>query len=472
MPRPPRPRYQVFVSSTFTDLEAVRRAVVWALMEDSYIPAGMETFPSGDDRGWKIIQRTINLSDYYILIVGGRYGCIDEDSGMSWTEREYEYAMDESVRSGRRLKVLPFFRDRGHIAATELDEGDEQDVSRKRTKLKEFKEKVLSTHSVKWWSTPEDLCSKVKSALKRQIEEDDLDEQLPPGWYRGDHLPLQSADTLDELAKLSQEARTLRARVAELETVAERSPEFEISLGLTPKKDRWNKPVFEETLTFPAQAGPTLDDVIAFIERLKAMAPTSEVHLFCEKFLESPISSYASLMARAGAPRFLLAVEVVNVGTDVAHDVHVEVRLPPYIVPLHTIRQKAVRDRLPLALDDDDTGLANEIRQLLAGRYRHKVQHQYWENEPPTDPLLLQIRGPQPSPTSGAYASEEEPSRIHFWAKRLLHKAVAVEFVEVVALPSEKRAVPEAHVFCSEWPEMKEITVMTTLETAVSDSSQ
>lgn len=42
-------RYQVFVSSTFTDLKEERKHVIQTLMEMDCIPAGMELFPAIDE---------------------------------------------------------------------------------------------------------------------------------------------------------------------------------------------------------------------------------------------------------------------------------------------------------------------------------------------------------------------------------------------------------------------------------------
>src|SRR5450759_2359465 len=84
-------RYQVFVSSTFTDLIDERRAVMQALLELNCIPAGMELFPASTDDQWTLIQRVIDDCDYYLVIVGGRYGSMDVQ-GISYTEREYDYA--------------------------------------------------------------------------------------------------------------------------------------------------------------------------------------------------------------------------------------------------------------------------------------------------------------------------------------------------------------------------------------------
>jgi hypothetical protein len=67
-------RHQVFVSSTFTDLIEERREVIQTLMQMDCIPAGMELFPAADEEQWAFIRKVIDDCDYYILIVGGRYG--------------------------------------------------------------------------------------------------------------------------------------------------------------------------------------------------------------------------------------------------------------------------------------------------------------------------------------------------------------------------------------------------------------
>ncbi|WP_313021991.1 DUF4062 domain-containing protein [Atlantibacter hermannii] len=67
-------RYQVFVSSTFKDLEQERSTVIQTLMEMDCIPAGMELFPAIDEQQWEFIKKIIDDCDYYLLIIAGRYG--------------------------------------------------------------------------------------------------------------------------------------------------------------------------------------------------------------------------------------------------------------------------------------------------------------------------------------------------------------------------------------------------------------
>ena len=77
-------RFQVFISSTYADLKEERQKVIQTVMETDCIPAGMELFPAADEEQWKFIQRVIDDCDYYILIIGGRYGSLT-DEGVSYT---------------------------------------------------------------------------------------------------------------------------------------------------------------------------------------------------------------------------------------------------------------------------------------------------------------------------------------------------------------------------------------------------
>ena len=192
-----RPKYQVFLSSTYRDLHEERQAATWAILTAGHIPAGMENFTAKDDRGWKTITRTIDQSDYYVLLLAGLYGSVDPSTGLSWTEREYDYARERS------LPVLAFVRER---SATPGDRVESDPV--KMGKLAAFLEKVRGSHLCKDWSDKDDLPGKVTEALRHQIEEDEDEDHARPGWYRGDRVP--SASALDEFARLSAETERLR----------------------------------------------------------------------------------------------------------------------------------------------------------------------------------------------------------------------------------------------------------------------
>lgn len=89
-------KLQVFVSSTYTDLIEERQAAVEAILDAGHIPAGMELFKSGKHQ-MKTIQKCIDESDVFMLIIGGRYGSIDEKYNKSYTQLEYEYALSKGM---------------------------------------------------------------------------------------------------------------------------------------------------------------------------------------------------------------------------------------------------------------------------------------------------------------------------------------------------------------------------------------
>ena len=88
-------RYQVFVSSTFEDLQEERKTVIQILLENDCIPCGMELFPASNEEQWSFIKSVIDDCDYYLLIIGGRYGSTNKD-GISYTQMEYEYARSKN----------------------------------------------------------------------------------------------------------------------------------------------------------------------------------------------------------------------------------------------------------------------------------------------------------------------------------------------------------------------------------------
>ena len=135
-------RYQVFVSSTYTDLIEERAEVMQALLELDCIPSGMELFPAASDEQWNWIKRVIDESDYYLVIVGGRYGSISEKTELSFTEMEYHYAVEIDK------PVIGFLHENpGKIPADKTEDSPEN-----RKKLEHFKS-VVQTKLCKYWET-------------------------------------------------------------------------------------------------------------------------------------------------------------------------------------------------------------------------------------------------------------------------------------------------------------------------------
>ena len=69
-------RFQVFISSTFKDLQEERQAVMRAVLELGQMPAGMELFPAADEAAWDLIKGVIDASRYRLFprVPGGTRG--------------------------------------------------------------------------------------------------------------------------------------------------------------------------------------------------------------------------------------------------------------------------------------------------------------------------------------------------------------------------------------------------------------
>lgn len=89
-------KLQIFISSTYTDLKEERELAVEAILDAGHIPAGMELFKAGKSQ-MNTIRKWIDSSDVYMLILGGRYGSIEDETGLSYTQLEYEYALSKNI---------------------------------------------------------------------------------------------------------------------------------------------------------------------------------------------------------------------------------------------------------------------------------------------------------------------------------------------------------------------------------------
>ncbi|MEE0862889.1 MAG: DUF4062 domain-containing protein [Lachnospiraceae bacterium] len=129
-----RRKFSVFISSTYEDLKEERQALVGVALENNFIPVGMEQFHAAPTSQWNVITKMIDECDFYLLIIGGRYGSIDEETGVSYTEKEYDYAKN------KKLPVLVLIKDTSNITESKMDTGADKYDKMKR--LDAFREKV------------------------------------------------------------------------------------------------------------------------------------------------------------------------------------------------------------------------------------------------------------------------------------------------------------------------------------------
>jgi Domain of unknown function (DUF4062) len=109
-------------------------------------PVQMESFPAADEDQFEFIKALIDKCDYYVLIVAGRYGH-PADNGMSYTEKEYRYAVS------RGIPVLVMLHgDSDNIPAKKSEDSVEG-----KNRLAAFVAEVQTNRLRKTWTTPDAL---------------------------------------------------------------------------------------------------------------------------------------------------------------------------------------------------------------------------------------------------------------------------------------------------------------------------
>lgn len=213
-------KHQVFVSSTFKDLIEERQQVIHALLELDCIPSGMELFPAANEDAWTLIKEVIDNSDYYILIIAGKYGSQNPD-GVSYTEMEFDYAV-----SINKPIISFIFYDIDQLTGNKIEKSEEA-----QNKLKDFKKKAELKHC-KYWKNAEDLGGKVSRSMI-QLKKKHPSDGWIPGKYAADE-------------KLFRKIEELRARIQELEAI-------NVSEANEPPADSIELAQGEETYSQPAQ---------------------------------------------------------------------------------------------------------------------------------------------------------------------------------------------------------------------------
>lgn len=201
-----RKRLQVFVSSTYEDLRPERQAAVEAILEAGRIPAGMELFAAGDKSQMEVIRRWIDDSDAFLLILGGRYGSIEVESGKSYTHLEFEHAVETS-----KPHFACMIRDEAATKRGEQEEGSKLIERDNPGKLKEFRAEVGKSLVVELWEDTKDIKLGIHKALAEIARREDLG-----GWVRAD-ASFNAAEMANELARLSKENAELREKAGNVE---------------------------------------------------------------------------------------------------------------------------------------------------------------------------------------------------------------------------------------------------------------
>jgi len=149
----------VFISSTFQDLQPHRNQI-WKVLQDFDTNiTGMEAFGARKSNPLETCLKEIEESDIYIGVISMCYGSIDEITGKSYTQLEYEKARDVG------LEILIYLIDErnGEVKAGDVDFGDEN------LRLNGFKRILKSNHTVDFYLNEIDLGQKLFKRLEKLV---------------------------------------------------------------------------------------------------------------------------------------------------------------------------------------------------------------------------------------------------------------------------------------------------------------
>ncbi len=147
---------RVFLSSTFKDLADIRRQVDDALRVAGRDSSQMEFFAARPESPLEVSLKEVRASDILVLIIGSRYGTLDQDSELSITHLEFR----ETVRDA--IPVLAF-----------KVPGEDSDGQEKADRLRQFVEEVQATPNITCAhiESRDEVPTHVVAALWRYVEE-------------------------------------------------------------------------------------------------------------------------------------------------------------------------------------------------------------------------------------------------------------------------------------------------------------
>src|SRR5258708_12714095 len=237
----PKKKLQVFVSSTYDDLKEERQAAVKAILSSGHIPAGMELFAAGDKAQMRVIKKWIKESDAFLLILGGRYGSIESESGKSYIELEYEYARKQ------RKPVFAVVIDQAHLEQNVKLHASKILETKHSQQLKGFSETVKK-NMVRFFNDPKDIEIAVHETLSEFSERPKL-----VGWIRGDQAVSNAA--VEEFAQIAAESALLKEQLKAAEDTSKRLSfqQLERRVGEVISNERLNE--FIPNFPFGALAG-------------------------------------------------------------------------------------------------------------------------------------------------------------------------------------------------------------------------
>ncbi|MBA9027592.1 DUF4062 domain-containing protein [Peribacillus huizhouensis] len=304
-------KFQIFISSTYKDLIEAREKVFSTILSMYHFPVGMEMFSADNDEQWKIIQDTMMDSDYYILIIGHRYGSVTKE-GISYTEKEYDYAKSLGI------PIMSFVRNRDVATTPNEREGNKSNEK----KLDEFIKKVTEGKMCEFWETSDDLVNKITIALVKAFS-----RHQRTGWIRADKAI--TPEMSEEFLRLSKENYSLRQELDELKKKQiGKEPNLEILINESDKL----KIKFQENLNFEHLGYLEQIDYSLIEEYLLPYIKKEEIENYnnniptnqeIDKFNQEAI--YFTRLTDTGLD---LSFSISNIGSAKANEIFIDITFP------------------------------------------------------------------------------------------------------------------------------------------------
>lgn len=185
----------VFISSTFLDLKEERKKVWECLEKFDVTVKGMEQFGAQKSTPLETCLAEVEQSDIFVGIIGMRYGSEELNSGKSYSQLEYEKALEQDK------EILIYLIDEENSAITpNLIQYD------KIQKLNNFKAILKDKHTIDNFSNSQDLVTKLQRKFNElltpkvtKLTEDEYDNTnqimnlffLVPAAYSGREIKLK-----------------------------------------------------------------------------------------------------------------------------------------------------------------------------------------------------------------------------------------------------------------------------------------
>lgn len=154
-------KYQFFISSTYKDLIEERQIAINIIMKMGQIPAGMELFTATGEEQFESIKPIIDESDYYILILAGKYGTVIKEEKIGYTEKEFDYALSKGK------KIIPFV----YSKPDDMPSNKRETKSTMKNYFNRFRDKVLKNRMAYIWTDKIDLAQGISASITRAIND-------------------------------------------------------------------------------------------------------------------------------------------------------------------------------------------------------------------------------------------------------------------------------------------------------------